>query len=301
LLQTVASLDGEILEDMRWTIRLFRLLFSAYPFLNGSGRIVDRTFLSRISLPDQRTTIVTRHRFSLDVFPSELIGRHLCLTGRFDPTVSQVLVSLVRRNDLILDIGANIGYVSCVLLAAEPTCRVLAVEPLPNCFELLRDNLARVGGERSYAICAAISDYIGEGVMRLEPTNYGASNLVSGDDASNADGPRIHISVITGEELVARTRIGAVDLIKIDVEGHEERVLRSLAPVIRRSLPRAIVFEARGGLAKDHPIVELLHDLGYAVAAIRKTLNGWRLVSIENGERGAGHANDYLARPRSHQ
>ena len=52
----------------------------------------------------------------MTILPNDHIGRHLYLTGQFDRTIVEVLLHFSRENDHVLDIGANIGYVSCALL-----------------------------------------------------------------------------------------------------------------------------------------------------------------------------------------
>lgn len=78
----------------------------------------------------------------MKVWPNDHIGRHIYLTGKFDRTIVDVLLSFSRPGDQIVDIGAHIGYVSCAFLHAISDSRIVAVEPRPDCFRLLTENLS---------------------------------------------------------------------------------------------------------------------------------------------------------------
>jgi len=102
--------------------------------------------------------------------------------------------------------------------------------------------------------------------------------------------------MLTAEKLMEEVDLQGVDLIKIDVEGHEEAVLRSLSPIIARHNPRAILFEHHGSL--DHPksfIRGLFEDLRYRIFGLQKTLFRLRLVSLERLVAQGRSAPDYLA------
>src|SRR2546423_1631170 len=100
--------------------RICRAVMHAYPFANGQGRILDRSFMGRLKLEEQRRGWKCgggRGRgYMMRVMPNDHIGRHLYLTGRFDDAIVAVLRSFCTGGDeRILDIGANVGSVSCAL------------------------------------------------------------------------------------------------------------------------------------------------------------------------------------------
>jgi FkbM family methyltransferase len=279
---------------------LARALLRLYPFRNGQGRLIDRSFLGRLRFDDDELTIRTSDGFDITVLPNDHIGRHLVLTGQFDRSILDVLLSIARPGDRVLDVGANIGYVSCGLLACLGDCRVASVEPQPDIFLLLQRNLRRVGGSRAVAIEAAVSDQTGEAVMRVDSTNRGASSIEAGHAGcgNGAAGPTILVPLITGEQLLARCGFDRLDLIKIDVEGHELAVLATLLPALEHYRPRAVLFEHWGPLDDPAaPIRSLFDSIRYELRGLVKSLNGWRLLPVaELGRRGR-RAHDYLATP----
>lgn len=281
----------------RMTQELARAALKAYPFHCGQGRLVDRTPLRAMRFKQGVMTVPCVDGFQIEVMPNDHIGRHLFLTGQFDRTIVEVLLSFCTGGDeRILDIGANVGYVSCAMLHALPRGRVVSVEPQPRVYELLARNVAAVGSGRGKAINSAVSDVAGLGMMSVREGNTGASRIVSGGSQVPA-GSALEVRVIDGAGLLEASGLDRVDAIKIDVEGHEETVFWAIAPLLSRHAPRAIVFEHGGDLADaSRPIRRVLDPLGYELYGIRKGLFGWTLRPLRELAAKGERASDYVAR-----
>jgi FkbM family methyltransferase len=261
-----------------------RALFRCYPFPRGSRRIIDRTFLGRIGFQEETLRVQTTDGFAMRVDPNDHIGRHIFLSGQFDRTIAELLLKFSRPGDCILDIGANIGYVSCVLLARIPDFRVVAAEPQPHCFERLSETLDEFESGRRLAIQAAVSDHTGAGHLLIYPENNGQSQLVAcpENNHNSLDGECIKVRLLTATSLIEEASVGRIDLIKIDVEGHELRVLSSLDPVIRKHRPRSIVFESHGGSAcPNKPVGRLFSQLNYRIQGVVKHLTRLEFVDVD--------------------
>jgi hypothetical protein len=85
-----------------------QILVRSWPFPRGAGRIIDRYF-SRLPFKDEICVIRTTDGFDLKIMPNELIGRHIYLTGEFDRSTIEVLCNFAKPDDVLLDVGANIG------------------------------------------------------------------------------------------------------------------------------------------------------------------------------------------------
>jgi FkbM family methyltransferase len=119
----------------------------------------------------------------------------------------------------VLDLGANIGLTSVWLAARYPVRRLIAVEPDPDNAELARVNLA-VNGVAGGVIEAAVSPEPGiTYLQRGRQPNTGRSHVGGG----------LPVPAVTPQELLGRLG-GRVDLVKMDIEGAEERLLVSGDP-----------------------------------------------------------------------
>ncbi len=276
--------------------RISRMLLKLYPFPVGTGRLIDRSWMKRLRFDESTMLVPTSGGFTIRVIPNDLIGRHIYLTGEFDHVIVGVLLAHSRPGDRILDIGANIGYVACSLLHRVPDSRVVCVEPQPPIFDLLVENLNRIDPRRGKAIQAAISDHAGVGTMQLDSVNCGASRLIAGPSDTDPSALLAGIRMITAEQLMSESGLDGVDLIKIDVEGHEVPVMQSLQSVINRHRPRAILFEHDGDLQAPTSIIgRIFSDANYRLFGIRKSVFGWKLIALD--KLADGRAHDYIAKP----
>lgn len=253
-----------------------------WPFANGSGRILDK-FAGRIDLGTGEREARTTDNFSINVLADDLIGRHILLSGRFDRSVVQALLDQARPGDVLVDIGANIGYVTGCFLSTVADSRAVCVEPQPGIYELLEKNVRQFGG-RATTKQIALSD--ADGVLRfhIDRANRGASRVAP-------DG-EIAIDAIDAAKFFST--LSRVDLIKIDVEGHEAPIFRAIEGELGRLKPRAILFEDQGtGASPVAEIGAILRRCGYRIYGIEKRLLRTRLSEVKSA--ADCEPNDYLA------
>lgn len=264
-----------------------QLMLRSWPFPRGSGWLMKR-FFEHITFKESVATVKTTDGFLMTVMPNDHIGRCLYLTGEFDRSTFEVLFRHARPGDMLLDIGANIGYMSACFLKNVPDSRVVAVDPQPGVVDLLKTNLSQFG-DRARVAPVALSDRDGDGFMQIDQVNRGASKLV-GEQANGVQ----RVETWSPEHLVEAFGLERIDIVKIDVEGHEETVLRALQGTIARFRPRLILFEDHTDkAAPTSSIGGQLAALGYRICGVRKKLTRLEFPPI----RTAGDClyNDYVA------
>ncbi len=93
--------------------------------INGVERLIGR----------RRWNVRTRHGFRIAVDINDFVQKYIMETGSWDCSVASALEQRWSKNDVFMDIGANIGLFS--LLALKQGLRhVVAFEPLPSLAEL---------------------------------------------------------------------------------------------------------------------------------------------------------------------
>jgi len=174
----------------------------------------------------------------------------------------------VRDDPVIIDCGGNIGMATLYFKKRYPKARITVLEPNPACAELLRRNI-RVNHLRDVEVIeAAAWSRAGSKLMYPEITEDPEFTLGTtlienlwGDDAT---GPGFPIRTIRLSSILR----GAVDFMKMDIEGAEETVLRELGESL--SSIRELIIEYHG-TAIGEPlnslarIVGLLERHGFAV------------------------------------
>jgi FkbM family methyltransferase len=127
----------------------------------------------------------------------------------------------------VVDVGANWGYFG--LYALSMGCRVLMVEPNPMLVRAIRASIGENPGFAGRAVL--VHGVAGKEHGRTMFTILAGRSGYSGVDADDSDGGvpvEISAPVFTLRELLEQNSISAVELLKVDTEGHELDVVAGL-------------------------------------------------------------------------
>ncbi len=167
----------------------------------------------------------------------------LVCSGIWEPNVTAAFRTLLSHGAVVVDAGANIGYFT--LLASHlvgPTGKVYALEPSPTTFAALSENLRLNRAENVVALEVAAGSEAGIGALRIAPTgNSGQASIAPPTDARSCSA--IEVAVEPLSQVVAPEDFSRLSLIKVDVEGYEEHVLRGLEPILEAGARPTIVIE----------------------------------------------------------
>lgn len=161
-------------------------------------------------------------------------------TGFFPPGVFQNDYGerrdfLPKEDDVVIDVGANIGDWS-IIVGSYYKARVIAVEPSKEPFGVLSKNI-RLNKlqKRVTPVNCALSDRHAELTMNIE-RDSGFAHSKKGSLEST-----VKVPARTLDALVKKYNLAKIDLVKIDAEGFENRILKGASHTISRLRPRIIV------------------------------------------------------------
>jgi len=180
---------------------------------------------------------------------------------RHDYYESEVLDAIVAElggSGVLWDIGANIGLHGLTAKKLAPDAEVICFEPSPAILGMLWRN--RVLNDLDVrVVAAALSDRTDFQVFCIAAAgNPGMSSLSPWSEAEYEG--RTLVATVRGDELVQSGLLAAPTVIKLDVEGHEEAVLRGLTHVLASSC-RVVIFE--DAPEEDTPTKALLAAAGF--------------------------------------
>jgi len=154
----------------------------------------------------------------------------------------------VRRGDIVLDCGANVGVFTRKALEAGAR-KVIAIEPAPENLECLRRNFA---GEIATGMVMIVPKGVWnkDDVMTLhvDPANSAADSFIINRKGSVGI---IKVPLTTIDRLVDDLALERVDFIKMDIEGAEPNALTGALQTIKRWKPRISVSVYH---QDDHPV-----------------------------------------------
>jgi FkbM family methyltransferase len=191
-----------------------------------------------------------------------VIGRSLRLYGEFAGDEVDSILAFLRPGNHVLDLGANIGVHSLAFAqTVGPSGRVIAVEPQHYCFQLLSANITLNQLAQVLALRAAVGDAQGVcAVPRIDPAhrhNAGATTVST--EAPLAAEAQDIVPMITVDSL----GLSRCDLIKIDTEGFEDRVLTGAQATLRAHRP--VIYAEVHDREKLGRAAAILKPLGYGL------------------------------------
>ena len=127
-----------------------------------------------------------------------------------------------------VDIGAAVGYYAVLVKKLRPNAAVICVEPLSANSSAIREHLLLNGIESDDVTILEMAVSDRKGYATLLSNNY-SSYLIDDTVAGSRDNA-VTVSVDTLAELI-RARVGQVDLVKVDVQGEEVKVLDGAAAI----------------------------------------------------------------------
>lgn len=178
----------------------------------------------------------------------------------FDQEELEWLALRLDAGATFVDIGANAGaYSFFVRSRFGADVRIVAVEPDPEMQQRIAYNMASNGIDNIEICPVALSDSSGEAMLELQEGQRGQNALV---DAPTAGRSMLVVPVNTLTNLLAERGVQRIDALKIDIEGHEHRVLGHFFAHAEPGLwPRALLTEFKPETGPE--ILRILQAAGY--------------------------------------
>lgn len=248
-----------------------------WPPLN---RVATSTARTVLDLFDARPPVVTRHLHRVGPVSCGLpnggdlrmwslgddgICNHLFWGGwtGYEPETTILFYQLAQSANVVLDIGAHVGYYALLAHHANPRSDVYAFEPLPSVFERLQGNVARNATSRVRCVQSAVGERAETASFYYVPGRLPTSSSLSYDfNARNWELESIQVPVVRIDDFARENRLGRIDLVKIDTETTEPSVLRGMTETIRRDRP-TIICEVLPLEDSHQALEEILRPLGY--------------------------------------
>jgi FkbM family methyltransferase len=205
-------------------------------------------------------------------------GIDLCIyvMGAYEPGTRAAYERVIREGDVVLDIGANIGaHTLHFARLVGPRGRVYAVEPTDYAARRLRANLElnpQLAGRVTFRQCfliAGAGEAAPQRVVSRWPVGAGPGGLYA-QQTGSAESLR-DAAAVTADRLCEEEGIARLDFVKIDVDGHENKVLSGFGRTLERFRPTMLMELAPyvygpGEQGEFDALVAFARDRGYRFA-----------------------------------
>ena len=199
--------------------------------------------------------------FEYDVDPSDPFVRQLFWRGMAAAEGASLMPFHERAKaaSLVVDVGGHTGLYTLAALAAGTCVEVLAFEPVPVNASTFEQNLARNGwANRCEVVRSAVSDTVGVVLLHIPFGDHPMSGSMHVEGFRGQAGRLVEVPCVSLDVALAGR---SPQLVKIDVEGFEDAVLRGMGEVVERCRP--VIFVE---CYPDGPIAEvegMLRAWGY--------------------------------------
>jgi len=189
--------------------------------------------------------------------------------GIREPVATEIYSKILKPGMRVIDVGSHVGYYA--LLASRlvgDEGMVYAIEPNPRSFLLLSYNVKLNGRKNIKLYNLAVGDEDGEIAFCFNIKYSNLSQVLGEDECRSSGGRPIKVRVTTLDQLLGEEH---VDVIRMDVEGFEYRILQGARKLLSRNEEMRLFLELHppsyiskyGGSMEE--LLEFLEDLGFAV------------------------------------
>lgn len=235
-----------------------------------------------VPFPNDEILVQSLHNTKYFIDANDLIMTpQLVVYRQWESDLSAFFIRSVSPDTVFVDVGANFGYFTCLAgsrIGTSGSGRVIAIEPNPRMFDLLTRNI-RINWSMAPVEthgCAITPE--GQSIDLIIPTNGAANASIKTEGVSQLIGGSCtvrHVRGDTVDRIVAGRR---VDIIKIDVEGHELHVLDGATKTIGNAPDIHVVMEwsmSQIGEARIDPnaVVDRIESFGFAVYRLPESVH----------------------------
>lgn len=182
---------------------------------------------------------------------------HGCWLGTYERGLQRRIWSALEPGQTFYDVGANVGFFSLLAAAAVgPAGSVVAFEPLPRNLALLRRHLDLNHVRHAVVVPAAVAD--ASGTADLETSGGPAQSRLGREG--------VRVDLVTLDAFV-RSGGPPPQVVKIDVEGAETRVLAGARDLLARHAP--LLFLSTHGYRRHEECRSFLEGAGYRFEVTR--------------------------------
>lgn len=192
-------------------------------------------------IQDKNISLEFNKNLKLDLLNSDVGHQLIIFNGFYELELTKSIIKLGTLGGLLIDVGANYGYFSCLWASQNPGNKVIAFEASPANIEPLRNNVIK--NMLSHAITVS-PNAVGKEKGKLKFYLGNESKQTGwGGFSNNNSSDLIEVDVDTLDNYTSKNNINKVDVLKIDTEGADTWVLYGAERLLKEKKIKHIFFE----------------------------------------------------------
>ena len=193
------------------------------------------------NIDDKNISLQFNKKLKLDLSKSDVGHQSIIFNGFYELELTRTIVKLGLKGGLLVDVGANYGYFSCLWAAQNSINKVFAFEASPVNLQPLNNNINKnCLSEAITMVPIAIGKEKGKLKFDLgnesKQTGWGGLSLKNNSSS-------IEVKVDTLDNYAENNNISKIDVLKIDTEGADTWVLYGAKRLLKEKKISHIFFE----------------------------------------------------------
>jgi FkbM family methyltransferase len=252
-----------------------------FPIRRGKLRVINSFW--RAAVGDQGTLLLadlSHGGFKMRCDLSEMLQRQFYFFGTYFLAEDHLRcwATAAKGAKVVFDVGANAGIYSLAALAIQPDATVHAFEPTPEIAVRLRETAKLNGLDRLYVHEVAVSSENGSATLKRCRGELGTNEGMNFIAPDLGDSGTERVQTVCVDQFCQDHSIDHIDLMKLDIQGHEHSALKGAERLIR-SAHIGIIFlelnwaQSAGATCAATESIRLLELAGYRFSKPGERLN----------------------------
>jgi len=252
-----------------------------FPIRRGKLRVINSLWEAAVGDQSTHRVAALNHgRFKMSCDLSEMLQRQFYFFGTYflEEDILSCWENAAKGAKVVLDVGANAGIYSLAALAIQPDATVHAFEPTPEIAARLRATAKLNGLDHLYVHEAAVFSKSGQATLKRFRGELGTNegmNFISRDIGDSGDE---RVQTVCLDQFCQDQSIDHVDLLKLDIQGHEHSALEGAEHLLRTGRVGIIFVElnwakSAGATCAATESIRLLVQADYLFSRPGKRLN----------------------------
>ncbi|MFD1552694.1 hypothetical protein DNU06_08985 [Putridiphycobacter roseus] len=189
------------------------------------------------------------------------VMKQVYLMGIYEKNTFRQLSKYVKTTDTFVDVGANIGTYTLGLSSLIKKGRIISFEPNPRALVYLEENIKMNQIENITVNAVGLSNK--DETLTLYTPHLTGASIHKFKDSDQQE----TISLTTLDSYCKKNNINNIDILKIDIEGHEFKCLQGAVNIIKKSKNMILIVEIddnclKANISKED-LFEFIQNMGF--------------------------------------
>lgn len=194
-------------------------------------------FVNLVKVPEGIVDIVNMYGVKFRLDPSDHVMRQIFLRGVYEKNTIRHVLKNLKKTDTFVDVGTNIGAYTLNISKHLTAGKVISFEPSPKALSFLEENIELNSFTNITVVKKGLSNKKETATLYFPSLTTASINKFQDSDQKS------EIELTTLDDYCEENGVENIDILKIDIEGHEFKCLEGARRIIEKSKTMMLIME----------------------------------------------------------